>query len=353
MARNPSTEATLTTTPALTSSIVGSAACVMSRAPSTLVWSIPTRSASAMSWKRPRQPTPALFTRTSMRSKDERAAATNPRASAGRLMSARRTTTSGDPAARQRCATTCSRSNRRAQMASRAPLRAKARAVASPIPLEAPVIRTAAPRSLAMRAQSTPAGAGGSPGEAAFAPGPALGPREAPAADGGDGQCDEEDGEEENGTGEHRVWVWLEHNYLPLLIADKLPVHVNKKGHGQEVNMIEPFRHNSWATIRLLEFCRDMDPALLDTSATGTYGPIKETLAHMVGWEGVLAAAIEGTGPQDTPPHFASVDDLLERSRWLAEGWDRRLEPEPHPERLVEFGVSGARRWVRAGTVLS
>lgn len=117
--------------------------------------------------------------------------------------------------------------------------------------------------------------------------------------------------------------------------------------------MIEPFRHNSWATIRLLEFCRDMDPALLDTSATGTYGPIKETLAHMVGWEEVLAAAIEGTGPQDTPPHFASVDDLLERSRWLAEGWDRRLDPEPHAERLVEFGVSGARRWVRAGTVLS
>jgi uncharacterized damage-inducible protein DinB len=117
--------------------------------------------------------------------------------------------------------------------------------------------------------------------------------------------------------------------------------------------MIEPFRHNSWATIRLLEFCRDVDPAVLGTSATGTFGPIKETLAHLVGWEEVLAAAIDGTAPQDPPPGFASVDDLLERARRLAEGWERRLEPEPHAERLVEFGVSGARRLVRAGTVLA
>ena len=117
--------------------------------------------------------------------------------------------------------------------------------------------------------------------------------------------------------------------------------------------MIEPFRHNSWATIRLLEFCRDMDPAVFDTSAAGTYGPIKETLAHLVGWEEVLAGAFEGTGPPDAPPRFASVDDLLERARWLADRWERILEPEPHAERLVEFGVSGSRSLVRAGTVLA
>jgi uncharacterized damage-inducible protein DinB len=117
--------------------------------------------------------------------------------------------------------------------------------------------------------------------------------------------------------------------------------------------MIEPFRHNSWATIRLLEFCRDLDPAQLDTSAPGTYGPVKETLAHIVGWEEVLAGAVEGTAPHDAPPRFASVDDLLERARWLADRWERSLDPEPHPERLVEFGVDGARRLVRVGTVLA
>jgi uncharacterized damage-inducible protein DinB len=117
--------------------------------------------------------------------------------------------------------------------------------------------------------------------------------------------------------------------------------------------MIEPFRHNSWATVRLLEFCRDLDPAILDTSAAGTFGPIKETLAHLVGWEEVLAGAIDGAGPPDAPPRFASVDDLDERARRLADRWERSLEPEPHAERLVEFGVSGSRRLVRAGTVLA
>jgi|SRR5215472_199053 len=117
--------------------------------------------------------------------------------------------------------------------------------------------------------------------------------------------------------------------------------------------MIEPFRHNSWATIRLLEFCRDLDPALLDTGASGAYGPIKETLAHVVGWEEVLAGATDGTGPLDSPPRFASVSDLLERAGRLSDRWERSLDPEPHPERLVEFGVRGARRLVRVGTVLA
>ena len=117
--------------------------------------------------------------------------------------------------------------------------------------------------------------------------------------------------------------------------------------------MIEPFRHNSWATIRLLEFCRDLDPAVLDTGAAGAYGPVKETLAHVVGWEEVLAGAVEGTSPHEAPLRFVSVDDLLDRATRLADRWERSLEPEPHPERLVEFGLAGARRLVRVGTVLT
>ena len=117
--------------------------------------------------------------------------------------------------------------------------------------------------------------------------------------------------------------------------------------------MIEPFRHNSWATIRLLEYCRDVDPAVLDASAPGTFGPVRDTLAHLVGWEEVLVGAVEGIPPSGQPPHFTSLDDLLERAHRLAERWLRTLEQEPHPERLVEFGTGGSRRLVRAGTVLA
>ena len=116
--------------------------------------------------------------------------------------------------------------------------------------------------------------------------------------------------------------------------------------------MIEPFRHNAWATLRLLESCRDLDPALLDTSAPGTYGPIKETLAHLVGWEEVLAGAVDSSGPPGPPPPFSTLDDLLERARWLAERWERSLDPEPHPDRIAQFEPGGGTRMVRVATVL-
>jgi uncharacterized damage-inducible protein DinB len=117
--------------------------------------------------------------------------------------------------------------------------------------------------------------------------------------------------------------------------------------------MIEPFRHNSWATLRLLEFCRDLDPALLDASAPGTFGPVKDTLAHLVGWEEVLAGVVEGASSHGSPPPFSSLDDLAERARRLAERWERTFEREPHPERLVEAGSGDNRRMVRMGTVLA
>lgn len=117
--------------------------------------------------------------------------------------------------------------------------------------------------------------------------------------------------------------------------------------------MIEPFRHNSWATLRLLEFCRNLDPALLETEAPGGAGPIRETLAHLVGVDEVLVAMVEGAAQNEQPPRFTSLDDLLERARWLAERWERCLETEPHPERLVERDDGGVRRLVRVGTVLA
>ncbi len=117
--------------------------------------------------------------------------------------------------------------------------------------------------------------------------------------------------------------------------------------------MIELFRHNSWATLRLIDFCRELDPSLLDASARGNFGSVKETLAHLVGVEEMLAGMVEGTSPHGQPARFTSLDDLHERARWLSERWERLLEPPPHPERLVERGSGARRELVRLGTVLA
>jgi uncharacterized damage-inducible protein DinB len=50
-------------------------------------------------------------------------------------------------------------------------------------------------------------------------------------------------------------------------------------------------RHNTWATGALIEFCRTLDLARLDTNARGTYGSLYGTLQHLVSaeqWYGEL-----------------------------------------------------------------
>ena len=46
--------------------------------------------------------------------------------------------------------------------------------------------------------------------------------------------------------------------------------------------LLEAFRHNAWATKRLLEFCRELAPAQLNATATGTFGTITSTLNHLI-----------------------------------------------------------------------
>jgi len=44
-------------------------------------------------------------------------------------------------------------------------------------------------------------------------------------------------------------------------------------------------RHNTWANVTILEFCRGLEPAVLEASAIGTYGTLYGTLQHLVGAE--------------------------------------------------------------------
>ena len=42
------------------------------------------------------------------------------------------------------------------------------------------------------------------------------------------------------------------------------------------------FAHHVWATLRLIDACRDLTAEQLDTNAAGTRGPILETVRHLV-----------------------------------------------------------------------
>jgi uncharacterized damage-inducible protein DinB len=96
----------------------------------------------------------------------------------------------------------------------------------------------------------------------------------------------------------------------------------------------ELFRHNRWATERILEACRGLSDEQRSRSVEGTYGELGYTLIHIVrgesyylklltGWEAAVRWEIPGPWP--------GIDVLLERSHFtgdrLCEVADR-LDPD-------------------------
>ncbi|MEZ4522752.1 MAG: DinB family protein [Thermomicrobiales bacterium] len=50
-------------------------------------------------------------------------------------------------------------------------------------------------------------------------------------------------------------------------------------------HLVDMFRHNRWANLRILDWCAGLDDDLLDSSAPGTFGDARRTLVHLVGAE--------------------------------------------------------------------
>jgi len=45
----------------------------------------------------------------------------------------------------------------------------------------------------------------------------------------------------------------------------------------------DAFGHHVWATLTLMDACATLAPEQLTTSVSGTYGPINDTMRHLVG----------------------------------------------------------------------
>lgn len=89
----------------------------------------------------------------------------------------------------------------------------------------------------------------------------------------------------------------------------------------------EAFRHNAWASERLIAFCRDLTPEQLTARTPGTYGSIIETLNHIV-------ASDAGYLPRkkvDRPAwagddlNLAGLDVLATRAGEVARLWESYL----------------------------
>jgi uncharacterized damage-inducible protein DinB len=87
--------------------------------------------------------------------------------------------------------------------------------------------------------------------------------------------------------------------------------------------LLDGFRHNNWATARLLDVCRGLNRTDLDSVQIGAYGTIYETLWHIVSSDASYCARLTGT-----------------------EGtWDRRARVIPPVDTLLEYNEDLGRRW--------
>jgi uncharacterized damage-inducible protein DinB len=90
------------------------------------------------------------------------------------------------------------------------------------------------------------------------------------------------------------------------------------------------FRHNTWATLRLLDFCRTLTPAQLETASKGAFGSIRATLHHLISAEGNYYAGLAGAPVGEPLPKDATLEAMAERARELGARWEA-VAADPGP----------------------
>jgi uncharacterized damage-inducible protein DinB len=86
--------------------------------------------------------------------------------------------------------------------------------------------------------------------------------------------------------------------------------------------LLELIHHKTWATRKLIALCQSLDPALVDTTAPGTYGTIRKTLVHLVNSDRNYYRRLCGEQPwarmdEDT----TQLETLVERFDEVVTGW--------------------------------
>src|SRR5256885_3715547 len=96
------------------------------------------------------------------------------------------------------------------------------------------------------------------------------------------------------------------------------------------------YRHKTWATLALIDFCKGVDDAVLDATTPGTYGTIRDTLRHLVrSEEGYLARVTGKRHSEALGDEAVSLDELAERIRRMGPHWEAAAQDPDLARRRV------------------
>jgi uncharacterized damage-inducible protein DinB len=100
--------------------------------------------------------------------------------------------------------------------------------------------------------------------------------------------------------------------------------------------LLDSFRHNSWATRQLIEFCRPLTEEQLTTPGVGTFGGILATLNHIIKADGSYVRRLSGS--EITWPEDAETVSFDQLDSWAAEAqtlWEQVLSQPIDTERTI------------------
>jgi uncharacterized damage-inducible protein DinB len=102
--------------------------------------------------------------------------------------------------------------------------------------------------------------------------------------------------------------------------------------------LLELIRHKTWATHKLIALCESLDPALVDSTAPGTYGTIRKTLVHLVNADRSYYRRLCGEQPwQRMDEDTTQLATIVERFDEIVAGWEELAADNTLPERDVHF----------------
>lgn len=97
----------------------------------------------------------------------------------------------------------------------------------------------------------------------------------------------------------------------------------------------DAFAHHTWATLRLIDACRGLEPEQLETSVPGTYGSIIDTLRHLVAADASYLHVTSGEIAPLADEAGMSLEALREEMERHGGAWARLLQRELDPDTVL------------------
>ena len=99
--------------------------------------------------------------------------------------------------------------------------------------------------------------------------------------------------------------------------------------------LFDAFAHHTWATMRLIDACTELDGEQLRPPVAGTYGSILETMRHLADGDAGYLRDITGGSEPHVDVWRMNLHELRSVMAADGEAWSRLLAGDPDPERVV------------------